>query len=93
MSRLRVLSGHPHLGRPGEIVREFEGAQAYVDAGFCEWVDPPETTDAVPVVVSRTQVVETTDAAGGAVETTSLAAADRARAGRAGTVATARRRT
>jgi hypothetical protein len=92
MRRLRVLSEHPHLGRPNDVVREIPGAQAYVDAGFCEWADPPEVADA-PVVVSRTQVVETTDAAGGAVETTSLAAADRARAGRAGTVGTARRRT
>lgn len=63
MRRLRVLSGHPHLGRPNDVVREFEGAQAYVDAGFCEWVgDGDAATPAGPVVV--------VDRAGGLVETT-----------------------
>lgn len=48
MRRLRVLSGHPHVGQPTDVVDEFEGAQAYVDAGIAEWVvdrdEPVETT-------------------------------------------------
>lgn len=48
MRRLRVLSEHPHLGRPGEERDGFEGAQAYIDAGLAEWivdrVAPVETT-------------------------------------------------
>lgn len=52
MRRLRVLSDHPHLGRPGEIRSGFEGAQAYVDAGLAEWV------------VDRTADVETTERSG-----------------------------
>lgn len=48
MRRLRVLTGHPRLGTPGEIRADFEGAQAYVDAGFAEWIVDrsvePETT-------------------------------------------------
>lgn len=58
--RLRVLSEHPHLGRPNDVVREFEGAQAYVDAGFCEWVDD---VPAQPVVVDRSVPIETPDRA------------------------------
>lgn len=45
MRRLRVLSEHPHLGRPNDLVEEFEGAQAYVDAGLAEWA----VTRSVPV--------------------------------------------
>jgi hypothetical protein len=52
MRRLRVLSDHPHLGRPGDIRSGFEGAQAYVDAGLAEWI------------VDRAADVETTDRAG-----------------------------
>lgn len=36
--RLRVLADHPHLGRPNDVRTEFEGAQAYVDAGYAEWI-------------------------------------------------------
>jgi hypothetical protein len=47
MRRLRVLSEHPHIGKPGEVRDGFEGAQAYVDAGLAEWVvdraEPVET--------------------------------------------------
>ena len=39
MRMMRVLSHHPHLGNPGELRAEIENAQAYVDAGFAEWVD------------------------------------------------------
>jgi hypothetical protein len=39
MRTMRVLSYHPHLGQPGELRKEIENAQAYVDAGFAEWVD------------------------------------------------------
>jgi putative intracellular protease/amidase len=56
--RLRVLSGHPHIGRPNDIVREFENAQAYVDAGFAEWID-----DGRPTVVDRSVPIETPDSA------------------------------
>jgi hypothetical protein len=38
MRRLRVLSEHPHLGKPNDLCDGFEGAQAYVDAGLAEWV-------------------------------------------------------
>lgn len=49
MRRLRVLSEHPFLGRPNDLVDEFEGAQAYVDIGVAEWAEvvrsvPVETT-------------------------------------------------
>lgn len=48
MRRLRVLSGHPHIGRPTDVVDEFDGAQAFVDAGIAEWIvdrdEPVETT-------------------------------------------------
>lgn len=53
MRRLRVLSEHPHVGRPGEIRDEFEGAQAYIDIGVAEWV-----------VEARSAPVETAEAAG-----------------------------
>jgi putative intracellular protease/amidase len=56
--RLRVLVGHPHLGQPNDVVREFENAQAYVDAGFAEWVD-----DGRPTVVDRSVPIETPDSA------------------------------
>jgi hypothetical protein len=52
MRRLRVLSSHPLLGVPNQIRSEFEGAQAYVDAGFAEWI------------VSRDAGIETTDRPG-----------------------------
>lgn len=52
MRRLRVLSGHPFLGRPDDVRSEFEGAQAYVDAGFAEWI------------VDRAVAIETTDRSG-----------------------------
>jgi hypothetical protein len=73
MRRLRVLSEHPYLGRPGEIVRGFEGAQAYVDIGICEWVDEEPELAMVPAVIDRAQPPETTTAivAGGEVEVTS----------------------
>lgn len=53
MRRLRVLSEHPHLGRPNDLCEEFEGAQAYIDAGLAEWVvdpraEPMETAMADP---------------------------------------------
>jgi hypothetical protein len=38
MRRLRVLSGHPLLGKPNDEVPEFQGAQAYVEAGLAEWI-------------------------------------------------------
>lgn len=85
MRRLRVLSGHPHLGRPNDVVREFENAQAYVDAGFCEWIDGGD-----PPVVDRAQTLETTDAGGDGVETTTVRATAKPVASRAG--ATVRRR-
>jgi len=85
MRRLRVLSGHPHLGRPNDVVREFEGVQAYVDAGFCEWIDGGGTP-----VVDRAQTLETTDAAGDRVETTTVRTTAKPAATQAG--ATARRR-
>lgn len=52
MRRLRVLSEHPHLGKPNDERDAFEGAQAYVDAGLAEWIAPArservETTEAV----------------------------------------------
>ena len=50
--RLRVLAGHPVLGEPNEIRTEFPDAQAYVDAGYAEWI------------VDRSAQVETTDRAG-----------------------------
>lgn len=68
MRRLRVLAGHPHLGLPSDVREDFEGAQAFVDAGYAEWIDEPvsvthevpvETTDAAPAVeaaVSRPPV-------------------------------------
>jgi putative intracellular protease/amidase len=56
--RLRVLSSHPRIGRPNDIVREFEGAQAFVDVGFAEWID-----DGKPTVVDRSVPVETPDSA------------------------------
>jgi hypothetical protein len=56
--RLRVLSSHPHIGRPNDIVREFEGAQAFVDVGFAEWID-----DGRPTVVDRSVPIETPDSA------------------------------
>lgn len=77
------------------MVREFEGAQAYVDAGFCEWIDdaPAEISGGpTEVVVDRTQTVETTDAAGGEVETTSTRVAPHAMAGRPGGATPGRRR-
>lgn len=52
MRTLRVLSHHPDLGNPGETRPEIPNAQAYVDAGFAEWV------------VNRTADVETTEAPG-----------------------------
>jgi hypothetical protein len=52
MRRLRILSGHPLLGNAGELRAEFEGAQAYVDAGLAEWT------------VVRTATMETTSRAG-----------------------------
>jgi hypothetical protein len=64
--RLRVLSEHPHLGRPNDVVREFEGAQAYVDAGLAEWVDD---VPAQPIVVDRSVPIETTDQQGAAEAT------------------------
>lgn len=53
MRRLRVLSEHPHLGRPNDLRDEFEDAQAYVDAGLAEWVvdrraEPIETATVAP---------------------------------------------
>lgn len=57
MRRLRVLSEHPHLGKPGDDRDGFEGAQAYVDAGLAEWIGPDRSVE-----------VETTGA-GGAPET------------------------
>lgn len=90
MRRLRVLAGHPHLGRPNDVVREFEGVQAYVDAGFCEWIDDEPETTTVPVVVDRAQTLETTDAGGDAVETTTVRATAKPAATQAGT--TVRRR-
>jgi hypothetical protein len=73
------------------VVRGFEGAQAYVDAGFCEWVDDEPELAVVPVVVDRAQPPETTTkiVAGGEVEVTSPRPAA-ARGVRAG--ATPRRR-
>ena len=65
MRRLRVLSGHPLLGRPGELRAEFEGAQAYVDAGFAEWL------------VDRSAEVETTSRAGAPETTTPRPAGQR----------------
>lgn len=53
MRRLRVLSEHPHVGRPNDLLEEFEGAQAYVDIGVAEWVEE-----------ARSAPVETTEAAG-----------------------------
>jgi hypothetical protein len=50
--RLRVLAGHPVLGQPNDIRTEFDGAQAYVDAGYAEWI------------VTREATIETTDRAG-----------------------------
>lgn len=52
MRRLRVLTGHPGLGSPNDLRSEFEGAQAYVDAGFAEWV------------IDRSAKIETTDRSG-----------------------------
>ena len=66
MRRLRVLSQHPHLGRPNDVVREIPGAQAYVDAGFCEWVDERDMVAAA----ESPQPVVVVDRAGGLVETT-----------------------
>ncbi len=44
--RLRVLSQHPQLGDSGHVVEEFDGAQAFVDAGLAEWIaDPVETAE------------------------------------------------
>lgn len=47
--RLRVLAGHPQLGVPGHIRDEFDGAQAFVDLGYAEWILdrslPVETTE------------------------------------------------
>lgn len=54
MARLRVLSEHPHLGRPNDLVDEFDGAQAYIDAGYAEWADGARFAAGV----------ETTEAAG-----------------------------
>lgn len=61
MRCLRVLSEHPHLGRPNDLREEFEGAQAYIDAGLAEWVvdrraEPVETTMAAspPETATRT---------------------------------------
>lgn len=55
MRRLRVLSEHPHLGRPNDLVDEFEGAQAYIDIGVAEWVGEQP---------ARFAPVEATEAAG-----------------------------
>lgn len=49
MRCLRTLVYHYRLGPPGSEHEEFEGAQAYVDGGWAEWVDegrsaPVETT-------------------------------------------------
>lgn len=57
MRRLRVLSGHPHLGKPNDVIAEVEHAQAYVDAGFAEWVDPTPLVD-------RSAIPETTSVVG-----------------------------
>lgn len=52
MRRLRVLCGHPNLGQPSDERDEFEDAQAYIDAGFAEWIvdrsSTVETTERVP---------------------------------------------
>lgn len=53
MRRLRVLSEHPHLGKPNDVREEFDGAQAYIDAGFAEWV----TTRAVTVIETTEELV------------------------------------
>lgn len=58
MARLRVLSEHPHLGRPNDLVDEFDGAQAYIDIGVAEWVGGDTAARSAPV--------ETTEAAGAA---------------------------
>ena len=56
MRRLRVLAEHPRLGRPNDVLPEFEGAQAYIDVGVAEWLD-----ESTPVeVVERAVPVETT---------------------------------
>lgn len=94
--RLRVLSEHPHVGRPNDVVREFPNAQAYVDIGVCEWIDPPaepvieQTADEPVVVVDRSHTIETTDR--GAVETTSARASANTAASRPGKATTSRRR-
>jgi hypothetical protein len=44
------------LGEPSDVREEFEGAQAFVDAGYAEWIDEP-------VPVSHEVPVETTDSA------------------------------
>lgn len=59
MRRLRVLYGHPALGRPGDVIDGFEGAQAYVDIDVAEWVGE-RRTDAAEVV-DRGDAVETAD--------------------------------
>jgi hypothetical protein len=92
MRRLRVLSEHPHLGRPNDIVREVPHAQAYVDAGLCEWYGPEEHAPGPSelVMVDRSQTIETTD--GAAVETTSSRVSPETTASRPGSSTTSSRR-
>lgn len=59
MRRLRVLYGHPALGQPGDVVDEFEGAQAYVDIDAAEWIGGRRTS--VAEVVDRGDAIETAD--------------------------------
>lgn len=61
--RLRILSEHPHLGKPNDIVDAFDGAQAYVDAGLAEWVTPPVTRSASVETTDQAPPPETTDTA------------------------------
>jgi hypothetical protein len=73
--RLRVLSGHPQLGQPGAERAEFEGAQAFVDAGLAEWIARPADTE-------RATPVETTTRAGAPEKTTPRDSPRRGPAGR-----------
>jgi hypothetical protein len=36
--RLRVLAEHPAIGKPNDVLADFPGAQAYIDAGLAEWI-------------------------------------------------------
>lgn len=53
MRRLRVLVYHRTLGPVGHEREEFEGAQAYVDNGWAEWVEEAAESGAPEAATAR----------------------------------------